>query len=255
MGSNLSARGRKILVAEDDSWIRNLLVRVLNDEGYSTHAVTNGIDALEQLNQHAYHLAILDVQMPGIGAIEIARQHYVGGKTTPIVVLTADATNETADNCRKQGIRLVLAKPVHTDDLVRSIEAVLNGSVLLSRASVESTIHDAGELIDRETFQRLVQACGREFVEQLLQQFNEQVENLLAEIERSYSTRNYASLQELLHRFEGTAGTIGASAIAALARTLRERCESDGSDVGDQLNVLRADTRSTVRVLSNNFQI
>lgn len=255
MASNLSACGRKILVAEDDSWIRNLLVRVLDEAGYSAQAVTNGFDALDELAQHEYHLAVLDVQMPGIGAIEIARRHRLSGKATPIVVLTADATSETADNCRKQGIRLVLAKPVRPDDLLSSIEAVLNDAILPAVGSAESSIRNGDRLIDRETFHRLIQACGREFVGQLLQQFDEQVGNLVVEIERSYSTRNYALLQELLHRFEGTAGTIGASAIAALARALREQLSEDESDIGDQLNELRAGVHSTVKVLNNNFQL
>lgn len=254
MHSNTLAPVYRILVAEDDEWIRNLLVRVLSDAGYRPYAVNNGIDAMEELTHLGYELAILDVQMPGMGAVEIARQHRLSGRAVPIMVLTADATSETAEQCRNEGVHLVLAKPVRPDDLLRSVEALVNRTRLAVLGSKPAQSCD--DLINQETLRRLVQTCGQEFVDQLLNQFQEQVDVLITEIEQSYSIRNFASLDELLHRFEGTAGTVGASAIANVARELRERLSGpDIFDIDEQLTRLRGYTHSTVRALRNQYHL
>lgn len=248
MHSDLSTRDFRILVAEDDEWIRNLLVRVLDDAGYRSRAIDNGIDALEELMQVDYDLAILDVQMPGMGAVEIARRYRSGGKGTPLIVLTADASSETADQCRKEGVQLVLAKPVRPDDLLQSIGAFVNGSH--SPPTSSRPIQHPTDLIDYEALGRLTQTCGQDFVEQLLRQFNQQAEVLLANVESFYLARDFQSIEELLHRFEGTAGTVGAAAIANVVRQLRaEICASAAPDITPWLSDLRAMTRLTVTAL------
>lgn len=249
MRSDLSPRDLRILVAEDDEWIRKLLVRVLDDAGYRSRAIDNGIDALEELMQVDYDLAILDVQMPGMGAVEIARRCRSGGKGTPLIVLTADATSETADQCRKEGVQLVLAKPVRPDDLLKSIGAFVNGSH--PPPTSNQPIQHSTDLIDDEAVGRLTQTCGQDFVDQLMRQFNQQAEVLLADIENSHLACDFRSVDELLHRFEGTAGTVGAAAIANVVRQLRAEVRASAvPDITPWLSDLRAMTRLTVTALT-----
>ena len=245
--------GTKVLVADDDEWISNLLVRVLSDAGYRAHAVENGISALDELMRGNYDLAILDVQMPGIGAVEIARRQRLGGKTVPIIVLTADATAETAAQCRKEGVQMIITKPVRPDDLLSRIEAFVNRSFKSSTTSPRLIPHSTN-LIDSEVIERLTQACGHDFVRQLIRQFNQQAELLLANLETAYLARNFGSVEELLHRLEGSAGTMGASDTASIVRQLRDRMHSRAG-FECMLDNLKASIHSTLSALNSRFAL
>lgn len=78
----------RILVADDEAAIADLVVRVLEDEGLSAKAVYGGRAALAELEAGAYDLAILDVMMPDLDGFEVCRR--VRARTDiPIVFLTA----------------------------------------------------------------------------------------------------------------------------------------------------------------------
>lgn len=78
----------RVLVADDEAAIADLVVRVLEDEGLSAKAVYGGRAALAELETGAYDLAILDVMMPDLDGFEVCRR--VRARTDiPIVFLTA----------------------------------------------------------------------------------------------------------------------------------------------------------------------
>jgi len=62
----------RILVAEDDRGLREVLVQGLEDAGYIVDAVERGDDAIEQFKFYAYDVAIIDWRMPGGSGVEVA---------------------------------------------------------------------------------------------------------------------------------------------------------------------------------------
>jgi DNA-binding response OmpR family regulator len=79
----------RILIAEDDPGLRDVLVRGLEDDGYRVDAVERGDDAIDMLTYHEYDVAVIDWRMPGAQGIDVvawARRHR---RPTALVMLTA----------------------------------------------------------------------------------------------------------------------------------------------------------------------
>ena len=114
----------RILVAEDDPGLRDVLVRGLQDSGYHVDAVERGDDAIDQLKWYEYDVAIIDWRMPGAQGIEVvawARRH---ARPTALLMLTA--RDAPADRIRglDTGADDYLVKPFDFGELLARVRAL-----------------------------------------------------------------------------------------------------------------------------------
>ena len=79
----------KILIAEDDTELRQLFAYVLTRNGYAAKGVGNGREALEALDKEYFDLIISDIMMPVMDGYELVRQLRAAGSTTPVLMITA----------------------------------------------------------------------------------------------------------------------------------------------------------------------
>lgn len=114
----------RILVAEDDPGLRDVLVQGLEENGYQVDAVGRGDDAVAQLRFYAYDVAVVDWRMPGIPGIEVVA--WVRRHQRPTALLMLTARDTTAD--RIQGLDAgaddYLVKPFDFGELVARIRAL-----------------------------------------------------------------------------------------------------------------------------------
>ena len=128
----------KILVADDDRNIAELLRLYLEKEGYSVTLACDGMDALEKFNIDTPDIILLDVMMPRLDGWQVCRE--IRQKSNcPIIMLTAKG--ETFD--KVLGLELgaddYVVKPFETKEIVARIKAVLRRS---GKASAESNIKE-----------------------------------------------------------------------------------------------------------------
>ena len=115
----------RILVAEDEAIIRLDLVETLREEGYDVVAETGrGDDALRLVEEVQPDLAILDVRMPGLDGIEVARE-IVANRAAAVLILTAFGQRELVERAAEAGAMAYLVKPWQRNDLVPAIEMAL----------------------------------------------------------------------------------------------------------------------------------
>lgn len=95
---------QKILLIEDEDYIRELYKRQLDLEGFSTDAFANGKDGLTALSQAHYDLILLDIMLPDINGLQILKQVKLNNSTKaiPVVLLT----NLGQDVVIKEGFEL-----------------------------------------------------------------------------------------------------------------------------------------------------
>ena len=79
----------RILVVEDDSRMAELLRRGLTSEGHSVDISHDGVRGLEKAQQHTFDALVLDVMLPGMDGIALARRLRAAGSRVPILMLTA----------------------------------------------------------------------------------------------------------------------------------------------------------------------
>jgi two-component system copper resistance phosphate regulon response regulator CusR len=114
----------RVLVAEDDEGLRDVLVLGLTDAGYHVDAVDRGDDAIDQLRWYEYDVAVIDWRMPGAEGIDVvawARKH---DRPTALLMLTARDT--PADRIRglDTGADDYLVKPFDFGELLARVRAL-----------------------------------------------------------------------------------------------------------------------------------
>ncbi|HEY7971046.1 MAG TPA: response regulator transcription factor [Candidatus Limnocylindrales bacterium] len=114
----------RILVAEDDPGLREVIVLGLSDSGYHVDAVERGDDAIDQLKFYDYDVAILDWRMPGregIDVVDWARRH---DRPTAILMLTARDTASDRIRGLDSGADDYLVKPFDFGELLARVRAL-----------------------------------------------------------------------------------------------------------------------------------
>jgi two-component system OmpR family response regulator len=122
--------GNRVVVADDDADILDLLVFVLNRAGFETVGVADGVAALAAIEANPPRLAILDIMMPGMSGIEVLRQ--VRASETigdlDVILLTARARDSDVDTGFATGASDYVIKPFSPRELVQRVNAVLTRS-------------------------------------------------------------------------------------------------------------------------------
>lgn len=115
----------RVLVVDDERALRSSLKRALEMEGYTVLLATNGQEALDRLKEDVVDAIVLDVAMPGIDGLEVARRLRAAEDHTPILMLTArDAVDDRVDGL-DAGADDYLVKPFVLKELYARLRALL----------------------------------------------------------------------------------------------------------------------------------
>jgi DNA-binding response OmpR family regulator len=117
----------RILVADDDADILDLVVFVLNQAGFETVGVTDGVAALAAIESDHPRLAILDITMPGMSGIEVLRKVRASETLSElgVILLTARARDSDVDTGFATGASDYVIKPFSPRELLQRVNAVL----------------------------------------------------------------------------------------------------------------------------------
>lgn len=114
----------RLLIVEDEPALGEFLLRVVREASWAADLVSSGPEALTALAVAPYDLAIVDVGLPGIDGVEVARRFRRQGGTTPILMLTArDALADRVTGL-DAGADDYLAKPFAVEELLARCRAL-----------------------------------------------------------------------------------------------------------------------------------
>jgi len=118
------ARGA-VLIAEDESAVRESLAEVLRDEGYEVTAVADGTAAMKALDAQEFDVAISDLRMPGADGLAVLSHGREVAPQTLVLLMTAHATVETAVEALQRGAQDYLLKPLIFEDVLHKLAYLL----------------------------------------------------------------------------------------------------------------------------------
>jgi CheY-like chemotaxis protein len=118
----------KILIVEDNDFVRTQIVRFLADEGHEIVEAADGRQALDKVkSDKTIGLAIVDVRMEPIDGFEFVRTARGLGIETPVILVTGDQNPDLLSEANKWGVSAVLMKPVQKDRLVKTVQRIIQG--------------------------------------------------------------------------------------------------------------------------------
>ena len=123
--------GKKILVIDDASAIRQSVGYTLEDSGYDVIEAVDGNDGLSKLDGSDIDLIICDVNMPNMNGIEFLKnvkqnEKYSAYKFTPLIMLTTEAGEDMKAQGKELGAKAWMVKPFKPEQLIESVKKMIS---------------------------------------------------------------------------------------------------------------------------------
>ncbi len=117
----------RVLVADDEEAIAELLRRMLMKQGYEVAVVNDGLAALQAVDEFKPHVVLLDVNMPGMSGIDVCRRlkQALATRLTPVVIVTGMAQRERRIEGLEAGADEFLSKPVDGQELLARVRSLV----------------------------------------------------------------------------------------------------------------------------------
>ncbi|MCG7990330.1 MAG: ATP-binding protein [Candidatus Thiodiazotropha lotti] len=237
------AKHAQILLAEDNPINQKVVKKILELQGHQIEVVSHGQEAIELLKSETFDLAILDLQMPDIGGIDIIKAYRLmqkQGAAIPFVILTANATREAAEECEAIGVEAYLTKPVRSAHLLDVVKGILGGD---STEVITDTIVDlpiraanqekSGRILDVNTLQGLERLSkDPEFMSHLADSFLHDSEALMTAMHQAIELHDVRGYKDCAHALADNASGIGAYSLMTICASASRIEQPELNDQG-----------------------
>ena len=221
------ARKLRVLLADDNPTNRQVLGKIIERGGHAAVIVNDGEQALDAVERERFDVVILDRNMPGIGGIEALQALRLmtrGRDRIPVIVLSADATEEARREAMEAGADGFLAKPIEAMRLLDEIHTQAAGLDKRTEREVAprpASQHVADQVVNHETLSRLEDlGSSPGFVERLIGVFTADYASLLERMEKDLAGRSYHLVRAHLHAMKGSSASMGTERLTALCSRL-----------------------------------
>lgn len=123
----MSIEQAKILIVEDNDFIRAQIAGFLRPQGYEIIEASEGGQAIDMFDK-TVSLVILDVRMEPMGGFEFVKNITGQRHKVPIILLTGDQNNDLLEQASHYNINIVMLKPVQKDRLISTVQRLLGTS-------------------------------------------------------------------------------------------------------------------------------
>ncbi|MDO9227738.1 MAG: PAS domain S-box protein [Pseudomonadota bacterium] len=244
-------RGARILLAEDNLVNQEVARELLAEVGMRVDVVANGAEALRLLEQTAYDLVLMDVQMPVMDGCAATRaiRALPGRERLPILALTANAFSDDRARCLAAGMNAHIAKPVDPEALHAALvtwlpetcDSGVGAPAADPRAAILAILG-----LDSEAGLRSVRGKWASY-ERLLRLYVENHRQDLAKLRLHLAAGEVEAARLIAHSLKGVAGSLGALSVQAQAAELEALLRGDGDQ--DQIEHLSARLESEMAKL------
>jgi two-component system sensor histidine kinase RpfC len=235
-----AGRSLKVLVADDNAVNQTVLAKILERAHHELTLVAHGDEALDALERERFDIAIFDRNMPGMSGIEAVRalrMTEMGGPRLPVIVLSADVTEEARREAVEAGADLYLTKPVQATRLLEALITLCPDTAAVpvaGRAPAEAEAEaadaepSAAATLDYDQLTLLEGLGSRsDFMERLVGVFISDSGALMDRMDAALDAKRFGELRSLVHALKGSAGSIGAEQLARTCTELQDLAEGD----------------------------
>ncbi len=242
---SVPSRALSILVAEDNITNQKIISKILTLAGHVVVAVDDGEKALDTLLSNSFDIALMDINMPIMNGLEATRLYHFsneGNEHTPIIALTADASEQTRRRCLDAGIKAFCTKPIETDRLIAIISQVANTysshkPMQAARPAAQpAAIPNDQPALDLDTLANLTRLGGTDFCNDIISEFLVESDALANTIKDAVLSLDIAAFHSSCHALQSCSGSVGALRAVALLIKWQELDATDLKKSGAQIS-------------------
>lgn len=146
----MTAQSPNVLVVDDEQGILDVIRILLANNGFTPHTAHGGKAALEAIERVQPDIVISDIRMPGITGVEVLAAARAADPETPVILMTAQATLQSAVQAVNEGAFYYIQKPFRNDDLLAIVRrASREPAGERAVRAREGVVHGGGEGQDR----------------------------------------------------------------------------------------------------------
>jgi CheY-like chemotaxis protein len=116
----------KVLVVDDEEQLRKLIVSLLSKEGYPCITASNGVEALNKINQNKFDAVISDIVMPEMDGIALTKELLSLYPNLPVMIMTAHSKEYPTESALKAGARDFIGKPFSIDEFILRFKKMMS---------------------------------------------------------------------------------------------------------------------------------
>lgn len=226
----------RILLVEDNRVNQLVAMRFLDRLGQEVVVAGDGAEAVSIAKEQAFDVILMDMQMPVMDGIEATRRIIAEGghcAATPIIAMTANASDDDRRRCIEAGMAGFESKPVTIERLRSVIQSILTGPVegktMPENIGLpEPIIIDNVDLnpfaiegLDEARQSELVDALGEDVFRELVESFFTDANGLIKDLHVALANHDPEKIDRVLHTIKGAAVNVGLNDIADIAHALR----------------------------------
>jgi PAS domain S-box-containing protein len=214
-----------ILLVEDLDINQELGRAVLEAAGHRVDVVADGIEAIAAVQEKAYDLVLMDVQMPrmdGLTATQMIRGLRHPARNVPIIAMTANVLPQQVTACHKAGMTDHIGKPFKRDELYAAVERALRGLPAEHKHERSS----ATPALDDAVLADLADVGGAELVKRLVEQLDDDFK-----VRFDADGSQLRSREEIMrdaHALVSSAGMLGLMQLSEACMELERACQGEG---------------------------
>lgn len=245
----------KILLVDDNQINQQIAKEMLQHMGLQVDIASNGLQALEVLEEAEYDVVLMDVQMPVMDGYEATRKirSDLRWANLPVIAMTAHAMREDRERSLQAGMNDQVNKPINPDELLEVIEKYIKTSSWVTSDTNKSNREgDNTEDLPWSKIPSIKFAEGlarvgsnQELYKKLLLQFRASNVKTLDNIKTALSKGDGKTSARLVHTVKGVAANIGANLLSAVAAEL-EMALMHGSIAANDVLIKKFSTSLTV---------
>ncbi|QBJ34565.1 aerobic respiration two-component sensor histidine kinase ArcB [Hafnia alvei] len=241
-----------VLLVEDIELNVIVARSVLEKLGNSVDVAMTGQQALDMFTPGEYDLVLLDIQLPDMTGLDIARnlcEHY--DDLPPLVALTANVLKDKKEYL-DAGMDDVLSKPLSVPALTAMIKKFWDEAPKAKEKKVESkkVAHNTEDLLDTDMLQQYIDLVGPQLIYQSVEMFEKMMPGYLAVLESNMTARDEKGITEEGHKIKGAAGSVGLRHLQQVAQQIQtSSLPAWWDNVQEWVDELKHEWRHDVKVL------
>ena len=225
-----------VLVAEDNPTNRKVIQKILERAGHHCTLAKDGEDALDKIEKKEFDAIILDMNMPGMTGMDVARMYKLmrGNMTrAPIIMFSANVTTEAREESMEAGADEFLPKPIQVNLFLQTLHDLVS-EFKLSGPPEKNTMNSSSKsrlklMLPTEAVLELKNLNDLEkvskdpkFLDDLILEFITENKKLLHSLESALHGMKIDEVKEILHAVKGSALSIGAVSLKLICKRIEK---------------------------------